>query len=297
LEVELALGFAFIFRNKSLFCASKKINMQPKQFFFFVTLLLAFETQAQSLLTPEMLLSLGRVSAKGLSKDGSVFYYSVSTPSLDENKNKTAYFAMPSSGGTANEVPSFPAGETVTIEKEGENIKLSPDGKKVIFTREVKMQKIQGYEHYPSFAKSNALIYDNLNQRHWDTWEDGNYSHIFLAENIAGFALREKDLMQNEIFDCPQKPFGGEEDLLFSPDGNQVLYVTKKKTGKEYALSTNTDIYAYDIATGNTENLTRIQYLMRMVLNLPGLVCNVTVMKLIRTNYGLWIGRPKRRHA
>ena len=61
--------------------------------------------------------------------------------------------------------------------------------------------------------------------------------------------------MPTEPYDCPQKPSGGDEDFIWSPDGKTVIYVTKKKYGKEYAISTNTDIYAYDIATKQTKNL------------------------------------------
>ncbi|GBL34851.1 dipeptidyl-peptidase 5 [Filimonas sp.] len=160
--------------------------------FAFVCLVSSTFTQAQSLLTPETLLSLGRVGAKGLSKDGSLFYFSVATPSIEENKNKSKFYSMPAFGGKATEISAFPVDEMITVEKEGDNIKVSPDGKHVLFTREVKLQQIQGYDRYPALTKSNAQIYDNLNQRHWDTWEDGSYSHVFLADNVAGFALREK---------------------------------------------------------------------------------------------------------
>ena len=240
--------------------------------FSLICLLSSNFLQAQSLLTPETMLSLGRVNAKGLSKDGSVFYFSVGTPSMEENKNKSKYYSIPAFGGTATEIAAFPAVDMITIEKEGDNIKLSSDGKHVLFTRDVKMQDIQGYDRYPTMTKSNAQIYDNLNQRHWDTWEDGSYSHVFVADNVAGFALREKDIMQNEMFDCPQKPHGGDEDVIFSPDGNQVLYVTKKKMGKEYAISTNTDIYVYDMTTGNTTNLTEgmMGYDMNPIFNNDG---------------------------
>ena len=87
--------------------------------------------KAQSLLTPETLLSLGRVGAKGLSKDGSLFYYSVAIPSMEENKNKSKFYSIPSQGGQANEIPALPAGEMITVENGGENIKLSPNGKSV----------------------------------------------------------------------------------------------------------------------------------------------------------------------
>ena len=70
--------------------------------------------------------------------------------------------------------------------------------------------------------------------------------------NLAG----EKDIMPDEPYDCPQKPFGGDEDYVWRPDGKAIIYVTKKKYGKDYAVSTNTDLYEYDLATGTTKNLT-----------------------------------------
>jgi len=112
--------------------------------FSLICLLSSNFLQAQSLLTPETMLSLGRVNAKGLSKDGSVFYFSVGTPSIEENKNKSKYYYIPAFGGTATEIAAFPAVDMITIEKEGDNIKLSSDGKHVLFTRDVKMQDIQG---------------------------------------------------------------------------------------------------------------------------------------------------------
>jgi dipeptidyl aminopeptidase/acylaminoacyl peptidase len=144
----------------------------------------------------------------------------------------------------------------VAIDNEYDNLSVSRDGKYAIYSREVHLKNMKGADAYPNLKQSNAYIYDDLNQRHWDTWEDGNFSHVFLAEIVAEHAVREKDLMQGELHDCPQKPHGGSEDMIFSPDGKYVLYVTKKKFGKDYTISTNTDIYAYSIETGKTENLT-----------------------------------------
>src|SRR5690606_32023126 len=87
---------------------------------------------------------------------------------------------------------------------------------------------------------------------HWDTWYDGKVSHLFVASpNGVSAAI---DIMKNEPYDCPQKPFGGTEDFIWSPDSKTLVYVCKKKSGKEYYTSTNTDIYAYDIKSGKTEN-------------------------------------------
>ncbi len=74
-----------------------------------------------------------------------------------------------------------------------------------------------------------------------------------MAYGKAGDA---KDIMPNEMFDCPQKPFGGDEDFIWNPDSRHVVYVCKKKTGTAYAVSTNTDLYSYDVITATTKNLT-----------------------------------------
>ena len=99
-------------------------------------------------------------------------------------------------------------------------------------------------------------VFTSLNYRHWDTWEDGKFDHVFLAPMINNKPGDAKDLMMNEPFDCPTKPFGGDEDFIWNPDSKHILYVAKKKFGTDYALSTNTDLYEYDITTGTTKNLT-----------------------------------------
>lgn len=201
---------------------------------------------AQNKMTPEILWKLGRVSGLGISKDGKYVLYSVSTPDAAENKSTRKTYMIPVSGGTP--VETTKADSLLT------NKNISPDGKYILSSEEVKIKKISGTDYYPELTKSNAYIFDNLNNRHWDTWEDGSFEHVFLApvDNPAA----KKDIMPGEPYDCPQKPFGGDEDYIWRPDGKAVIYVTKKKYGKDYALSTNTDIYSYDIETGETTNLT-----------------------------------------
>ena len=131
---------------------------------------------------------------------------------------------------------------------------VSPKGDYRISIQDVKMQKVYGVDYYPELNKSDVMIYDDLMYRHWDTWEDGKFSHIFLHK---GNEVQGKDIMEGEPFDCPQTPFGGEEDYTWSPDGEKVVFTTKKKSGKDYTTSTNTDLYAYDIASGQTTNLTK----------------------------------------
>ncbi|MEO7308466.1 MAG: alpha/beta fold hydrolase, partial [Ferruginibacter sp.] len=103
---------------------------------------------------------------------------------------------------------------------------------------------------------SNVYIFDNLDYRHWDTYEDGNFDHVMLTPLNNGVRGTAIDLMPGEPYDCPQKPFGGDEDYVWNPNGKEVVYCTKKKYGTAYAISTNTDLYAYNIETRKTRNLT-----------------------------------------
>ena len=200
---------------------------------------------SQDRMTPESLWKLGRVSAIGVSADGKSLEYSVSTPSMSENKITRKQYRIPVAGGPAVDITGV---ETLVKKKD-----ISPDGKFTVTLQDVKIKKVEGKDFYPELEKSNVQIYDALNYRHWDTWEDGAYGHLFI--NTVNGSSSPKDIMAGEPHDCPQKPFGGEEDFTWSPDSKQLVYVTKKKFGTAYAVSTNTDIYSYDVSTGVTTNL------------------------------------------
>lgn len=211
-------------------------------------LLLSFTSlSAQEVLTPELLWKMGRVSPFGLSKDKKYAVYAVSTPSMEENKSNHKTYQIALSGGAALEI------------KNTDNLladdRISPDGKYILSSQPVKLKNVTGSDKYPDLAKSNAYIYTSLNYRHWDTWEDGKFDHVFVATTSKDKS-EPKDIMTNEPFDCPQKPFGGNEDFIWHPDSKRILYVTKKKFGTAYTVSTNTDLFEYDIEKGTTKNLT-----------------------------------------
>lgn len=217
-----------------------------KKYFFFFLAFVSIESKAQDLMTPEKLWQLGRVSGLGISKDKKHVVYNVSTPNVEANKSSSKKYMVSLMDGSVQPVVST---DTLLA-----NSRISPDGRYKISDESVKIKKISGVDYYPSLTKSNVYIFDNLNYRHWDTWEDGNFDHVFLEDlNNPG---SKKDLMEGEPHDCPTKPFGGSEDYVWSADGKQVVYATKKKYGVDYAISTNTDLYAYDIASGTTRNLT-----------------------------------------
>src|SRR5690606_28158092 len=118
-----------------------------------------------------------------------------------------------------------------------------------------KLDKVLGKDYYPDLKDSDVKIYDDLHYRHWDRWMDGTYNHLILKLN-QDTEVDGIDLLKDEPYHSPQIPFGGEEDYTWNPDGTKILYVAKKKKGKDYALSTNTDIYEYDVKSGRTQNLT-----------------------------------------
>src|SRR5690606_22100975 len=96
-----------------------------------------------------------------------------------------------------------------------ENLSISPDGTKAIYSKEVQVQKLHSKDIYSDLPKADAYVFTDLNYRHWDTWEDGKFSHLFIADYDNGKLSNEKDLLAGEAFDVPQKPFGGLEDMVF----------------------------------------------------------------------------------
>ena len=219
-----------------------------KKYFSVIAFFCCTNIIAQNLMTAELLWKLGRVSALGISKDKKYIVYSVSTPNAAENKSSRKSFIIPINGGDAIAVTN--------TDSLLSSDRISPDGKYIMNSEDVKIKSVYGKDFYPELSKSNVQIYDQLNYRHWDTWEDGAFGHVFVAPYENGKAGMAKDIMPGEAYDCPQKPFGGDEDFVWSNDGKKIVYVTKKKYGTAYAISTNTDLYEYDVATGATKDLT-----------------------------------------
>jgi len=207
---------------------------------------MSIAASAQQVLSPELLWKLGRVSVLGISKDGKSVVYKVAIPSVEENKSNSKFYTIPVNGGNATEVKDT---KDLVADKN-----ISPDGKYILSSQEVKINKVLGKDIYPNLDKSNAQVYNSLDYRHWDTYNDGSHNHVFYAENKD--KATPIDIMPNEPYDAPQKPFGGDEDFIWSPDSKSIIYVSKKKFGTEYAISTNTDLYEYNLETKTTKNLT-----------------------------------------
>lgn len=202
---------------------------------------------AQKTITPKDLIELNRVSAIGLSDDQENILYSMSKVDVASNKKTTTKYIYNLKDKTTTEINDV---SDFILHNE----KSSPDNTLELITKPVKIDSVFGTDFYPNLSQSNMMIYNSLNYRHWDKWEDGEFNHVFIQNKETNEIT---DIMEGEAFDCPTQPFGGSEDYIWSPDGKSVLYVTKKLSGTAYAQSTNTDIYQYDIATKKTINLTK----------------------------------------
>lgn len=211
--------------------------------------IMGIESQAQTM-TPELLWSLGRVSALGISNDGKNVVYKVSTPSVAENKSENKFYIVPVNGGTPIEVIDY---KSLLKDKN-----VSSDGKHLVYHEEVQLDKVTGKDRHTDLQKSEVQVYNALDYRHWDTWNTGKFNHVFFRPLTPDGGTDPKttgtDIMQGQRYDSPQRPFGGDEDYIWSPDGKSIVYVTKAKTGTAYAVSTNTDIFEYTIESGKTVN-------------------------------------------
>lgn len=243
----------------------------------------------EGLLTPEVLNSFGRLSDLQVSPNGDKLLYGVTYVSIPENRSNRELFTMKSDGTEKRELTktatselqarwmeggtriAFLSAESGTMQlwamsAEGESrlqlsfeeegvsgFLFSPDEKQVILIKEVKVgERIT--DIYPDLPKANAHLHDDLMYKHWDEWVQ-SVPHPFLAQFDGKCVTDAVDLLAGEPYECPTKPHGGIEQLDWSPDGTKIVYSCRKKEGLAYSVSTNTDIYLYDIETKRTSNL------------------------------------------
>lgn len=243
------------------------------------------------IMSPEVLWSFGRLGGAQVSPDGKTVLYTVTYYNIEENKSYRDIYTIPVSGGEATNITNSgskefnvvwrPDGKKIgylssasgsvqlwEINTNGSNVKqvsgidggisgfqYSPDQSKIYYLKSVKLDDNVN-ELFLDLPKANARIENDIMYRHWDTWHDYTYNHIFVADYSNGKVGAGKDILEGEKFDSPMKPFGGTEQIVWSPDGLTLAYVCKKKVGKEYAVSTNSEIYLYNVESGKTINFT-----------------------------------------
>jgi len=237
---------------------------------------------AQQVMTPEILWTLKKVGVQAVSPDQSSLIYKVGQVDLKTEKTKNENYFLNVLNNQSTKIDFgkksliqwdkngiyAQEGDKIFLSKdngktwsefytigEADNVVISPDGKKIAFSKQVLVEKVMGKDKYSDTPKTTAQVYTDLNHRHWDYFNEGKYNHVFVV-NTSDKVEAAKDLLDGKMWDSPQRPFGGTEDFIWSPDSAQLLYVTKPKSGKDYSTSTNTDIFAYDLASGTTKNLT-----------------------------------------
>ena len=237
--------------------------------------------------TPEVMWALGKMGEKAVSPDGKHIAYTVTYYDMEQNKGNAEIYLIPTEGGKADRLTTTNTSEfnlvwqddetllfcrdndiiamsmkdgrektIATFENGTEGFKLAPDGKSIVFiaTKPVKrpghLEKL-----YAGLDKTTGRINEDLMYRHWDNWVD-EYPQIFLAE----FDGKKVDVdnaicLIDSTFECPMRPWGGVEQYNYSPDSKTIAYTCRKKTGSDYAHSTNSDIFLYDIAKKTTKNV------------------------------------------
>ena len=245
-------------------------------------------------LTPEALWAMGRIGSAAVSPDAQKVAYTVSYYSVPENRSHNVIYLMNADGsgntlltqGAGNEgspcwikggaklaylsaangksevweMNPDGTGRTMIASYDGGDIEgfaFSPDEKKLLFIAQVKYGQTTA-DIYPDLPLASGRIVNDLMYKHWDEWVS-SIPHPFVADFDGKAISGVTDLLEGEPYESPMKPFGGIEQLAWSPDSKTIAYTCRKKTGKAYALSTDSDIYLYDIATRKTVNLCKAE--------------------------------------
>ena len=236
-------------------------------------------------MTPEALWAMGRIGGATASPDGKTIVYQVAYYSVKENKSHQTLYRVNADGKNTRALTTTAANESdaawiaggqriaflsngqlwsmnadgtdrkklTNSDIEIEGFRFSPDEKKVIL--------IKSLPYHESIKKTpedlplaTGRLVTDLNYRHWDHYVE-SVAHPFVANVTSNGIDNGIDIIEGEPYECPMAPFGGIEQLAWSPDSKTIAYTCRKKIGVDYAISTDSDIYLYDLSTGTTRNI------------------------------------------
>ena len=241
-------------------------------------------------MTPEALWAMGRIGEFKVSPDGKKVVYTVAYYSVKQNKSNREVFVMNADGTNNKQITytatnennarwidggkriAFLSGESgisqiwsmnpdgsdrkriTNYTNDIEGFEFSPNEKHLLFISSVKYGETTA-DKYPDLPKASGRIVTDLMYKHWDEWVN-SVPHPFVADYNGNEISDIKDILNGEPYESPMKPFGGIEQLAWDPQGQNIAYTCRKKTGKAYALSTNSDIFIYNLTSGETRNIT-----------------------------------------
>lgn len=243
---------------------------------------LTTEEKAGGLMTPEIMWKFGRLGTFALSPDGSSIIYTVTEIDLQSEAKRTNIFKIGTKGGDPVQLTSdggsapqwINSGKSIAFVNKGnlytmnadgsgqkvisgisdfEIYNISPDGNRIYYTKRVKLDQTANEKH--KLPKANVRIINDLMYRHWNYWSDYSYSHVFVATFNGAAVSGGKDIMEGQRFESPTAPYFEDGEIAWSPDGKSIAYTTKRLNGKADAVSTNSDIYLYDIESGKEINV------------------------------------------
>ncbi|MBQ2036596.1 MAG: S9 family peptidase [Alistipes sp.] len=254
------------------------------------------EEIAEARLTPPVMWKMGRLGAASLSPDGTTSLYAITRYNMAENKGLTQIYVRDMASGeekaltdntSSNSDPQWSAdsskiyftsnrsGSTqlwsmnpdgngakqiTDIEGGIEGYGVAPAGDKLFYVKKVQVKDVKSSDVHKDMDKSKARIYDDLMSRHWDYWDEGSYSHIFVADLTANGLANDKDILGAEAaWDAPLAPYFDTAEIAWSNNGKMLAYTCKPLTGAEYALSTDSDIFIYNTEDGSTLNINKIK--------------------------------------
>lgn len=242
--------------------------------------------------TPEVMWKMGRIASSQLSPDGATLLYTLTYYDVKQNAGTSALWVQPFEGGKPVQItdnagkdhsPQWNGDGTLiyflsnrsgtqqlwAVQPDGSNMQqlssidkniggfgVSNKGDKIWLAMETQVDKVSSSQIFPDMEKSKVRIYDDLMARHWDTWEDGAYSHLYVADMTSQGLQNSVDITPDEPWDIPTAPYFDNSEISWNNAGTALAYTAKKLTGAEYAVSTNTDIYLYTLADKQTKNLT-----------------------------------------
>ena len=241
-------------------------------------------------LTPELLWAMGRIGGSSVSPDAKQIAYNVSYYSVAENKSHTVIYTLNTDG--TNEkllttqkgselAPKYLKNGKITFlaadadgtmqlwmmnadgsarqqvskgKRDIEDYIFSPDEKLVLVIHSVPYTGSIAAKP-ADLPKTSGYVVNEAMYRHWDEWVEAIPQPFIYHFNGTELSTDPIPVLGNEPFESPMKPFGGIEQLCWSPNSKCIAYTCRKKTGREYAISTDSDIYLYNIETGKTTNL------------------------------------------